>query len=151
MQLTSHFRLSELIVSETAERLGIDNTPNLIETVNLAKTAYLLQILRDAVYKKPIVVTSGFRAEPVNRAVGGVETSDHRRGEAADYRVSGWGVLPAAKAARDFLLANNIPFDQLIYEPSRGVIHISTGNRNRRQILTQMGGPGTLVTVGLPD
>lgn len=88
-QFTKNFSFDELIASSTAKRLGLDNTPTEAEKERLRKLATdILQPIRDA-WKSPIVVSSGFRSEAVNKAVGGVANSQHRLGEAADIKVGG--------------------------------------------------------------
>ncbi|NET10680.1 MAG: hypothetical protein F6K16_39520, partial [Symploca sp. SIO2B6] len=133
--LSRNFTLSEMTQSETADRLGLRNTPNSTETANLKKLACsLLQPARDAL--GPLRITSGFRSEAVNRAVGGVPNSDHRLGYAAD-------VIPANVGTRTFAewVARNVPFDQIILEfgtpQNPSWIHVSVNPRNRRQILRQ--------------
>lgn len=83
-QFTKNFSYEELIASGTADKLGLDNTPNAVEKEKLRKLAVeILQPIRDAL-GKPIKVNSAFRSEKVNKAVGGVPSSQHRLGEAAD-------------------------------------------------------------------
>ncbi|HML29174.1 MAG TPA: D-Ala-D-Ala carboxypeptidase family metallohydrolase [Hyphomicrobium sp.] len=151
MQLTPHFHLSEFTYSETAKRLGIDNTPPPEIVWRIAQTAFALETLRAAVYRKSVIVMSGWRSAAVNTAVGGTDTSDHMTGWAADYRVAGTTAMPAAKAARDFLLSSRMPFDQLIYEPRRGIVHLSIAPQYRCQIRTQRGGPGSPLEIGIPE
>jgi len=85
----------------------------------------VLQPLRDA-WGKPLAINSGFRCPEVNRAVGGVPTSQHTKGEAADvcpFGRNGHGdielVRRLAITARDLKL----PFDQMILYPS--FVHFS--------------------------
>ena len=85
----------------------------------------VLQPLRDA-WGKPLAINSGFRCPEVNRAVGGVPTSQHTKGEAADvcpFGRNGHGdielVRRLAITARDL----NLPFDQMILYPS--FVHFS--------------------------
>ena len=81
-----YFTLKELTKSETALRHGINNTPDKKSQQNLEKLIELiLDPLREA-YGKPIVVTSGYRCEKLNRILGGAKTSQHVTGEAADIR-----------------------------------------------------------------
>lgn len=83
-QFTKNFSYEELIASSTADKLGLDNIPNAAEKEKLKKLAIeILQPIRDAL-GKPIKVNSAFRSEKVNKAVGGVPSSQHRLGEAAD-------------------------------------------------------------------
>lgn len=79
-----YFTLKELTHSDTALRLGLDNTPGVTASDNLI---YLVEKLLDPIrerYGAPIIVISGYRSPAVNEAVGGVATSQHLRGEAAD-------------------------------------------------------------------
>lgn len=149
IQLTPHFNMSEFLESDIARRNGIANSPGREEVVRIAQVAYLLEILRAAVFRKAIVITSGFRSQALNVAVGGVENSAHRQGWAADFRVIGTDTYKAADAAHKFLVANSIPFDQIIYEKSRNVIHLSLAPEYRAQALTQAGGPGTPFQKGI--
>ena len=69
--LSKHFTLDELTKSATAIRLGIDNIPNETELENLQKLVdNILEPLR-VHYGRPIIITSGFRCEKLNKAVGG--------------------------------------------------------------------------------
>ena len=105
MNISKNFTLSEMTVTSTE----IENNPNaqqLNSLVNLVEK--ILQPIRD-LYGKPITVTSGFRNEKVNKAVGGAKTSQHMRGEAADIKCSD-------NAAVFKLIKDNFLFDQLIWE-----------------------------------
>ena len=86
MNLSKHFTLDEMLKSPTAQRLGIDNTPNAEQLENLRDLVeYILEPLRIH-YGRPIIVTSGFRCAKLNKAVGGSSTSQHVKGEAVDIR-----------------------------------------------------------------
>ena len=75
-----HFTLRELVKSDTAIRKGIKNIPNRQEEQNLTNLVdKILDPLREA-YGKPIIVTSGFRCEELNKLIGGSKTSQHRTG-----------------------------------------------------------------------
>ena len=85
MKLSKNFTLRELTKSETASRYGIDNKPNPEFTVNLQNLCEtVLQPIRDE-YKKPIVVSSGYRCPLLNKIVKGVPGSDHLVGAACDF------------------------------------------------------------------
>lgn len=129
-----HFTLRELIKSNTAIRKGIKNVPNRQEEQNLiALVDKILDPLREA-YKKPIIVTSGFRCEELNRLVGGSKTSQHRTGQAVDIRT-----IPDTpeenKKLYDLIIKLNLPFDQLIDEHNFDWVHVSFSEKNRKQIL----------------
>lgn len=96
MQLSAHFTLAELTRSTTAQRLGLDNTPPEEVMPRLVQTAEMLERIRAALNAAKgttvrVNVTSGFRGQAVNRAVGGVATSDHTRGDAADWVAPAFG------------------------------------------------------------
>lgn len=86
--ITKNFTFEELTNSATAKRLGIDNTPNEKERESIIKLAKeVLQPIRDA-WKSPLIVTSGFRCEKLNNAVGGAKNSQHKFGEAVDFKAT---------------------------------------------------------------
>ncbi|MCE2946027.1 MAG: D-Ala-D-Ala carboxypeptidase family metallohydrolase [bacterium] len=146
MQLTPNFSLEELTVSDTARRKGIANTPTAAHLRNLRRTAALLEEVR-ALFGVPLQITSGYRNPQVNALVGGVPTSAHALGLAADFHVKGLDDLAAARRIRD----SGIVFDQLIYEAGR-CVHVGllpAGSTLRRQVLRQPGGPGSPVLPGL--
>lgn len=126
MQLTKNFTLAELCVTN----VKAPNNPRPEEVERLkALVVNILQPLRDAL-GKPVTVNSAYRSPQVNAKVGGVPTSQHSRGEAADIRVAGLDPLELARVIRDLKL----PYDQLIREPTW--VHVSYGPRHRRELLT---------------
>lgn len=133
----TYFTIEELSASDTARRRGIDNTP---DAAKRQKLQTLIEQLLDpirAAWGAPITVNSGYRCPKLNAAVGGVSTSQHLRGEAADISV---GTPADNKRLFDRIVelqkAGKITFDQLIDESDYKWIHISyrTG-ANRNQIL----------------
>lgn len=135
MLLSPHFSLAELTFSQTAARLGMDNTPTPEGTDNLARLCnQLLEPLR-ALLGVPIHVDSGYRSPLVNAAVGGVITSAHCDGRAADFIPIGMGL----DAAFGRIHESELSFDQVIREfPPSGWIHIGiapAGKLPRRQVL----------------
>ena len=129
-----HFTLRELTKSDTAIRKGIKNIPNRQEEQNLiALIDNVLDPLREA-YGKPIIVTSGFRCEELNRLVGGSKTSHHRTGQAADIRTI-VDTPEENKKLYDLIIELNLPFDQLIDEYNFDWVHVSYTSKNRKQIL----------------
>lgn len=131
-QFTKNFSYDELIASATAKRLGLSNIPNEEEKERLRQLAEdILQPIRDA-WRAPIVVTSGFRSEQVNKAVGGVKTSQHRLGEAADIKVGG---KERNKKLFNFIYKmiskGDIKVGQLIDEYNYQWIHISLPRKNK--------------------
>lgn len=131
-QFTKNFSYDELIASDTAKRLGLDNTPNEQEKEKLRKLAQeILQPIRDA-WRSPIIVNSAYRSEAVNKAVGGVKNSQHRLGEAADITIGG---KERNRKLFNFIykLINQgkIKVGQLIDEYNYSWIHISLPRTNK--------------------
>lgn len=138
--VTMHFTIEELYASETAKRLGINNKPNMQQMVNLVYlAAYVLEPLRVAM-DEPIKIGSGFRCQQLNKAVGGVSSSQHLKGQAADLCIDG----DIRKGRKWFeYIKNHLPFDQLIWEtnPKTGSswVHVSfvfpDFGKNRRHVI----------------
>lgn len=131
--MTPHFTLAEL--THTDHR-SLDNTPNAGELANLQRLAEFLEVVKTTLGGKPIMINSAFRSKAVNDAVGSKDTSQHRLGLAADFRVP--GMTPDAVVRT--IIAANLPFDQIIREFSDpvkggGWTHISIANKPRRQSL----------------
>ena len=116
MKLSENFTLEELIRSNTAERMGIDNVPKDEKVVENLRSLCLevLQPLRDYV-GAPVHINSGYRCPELNMAVGGVKNSQHCRGEAADIRI----VSP--KQGREWAawIEDNCRFDQMLLERNK--------------------------------
>lgn len=123
--LTPNFTLEELTHTDHRD---LDNTPTTAEkciidgkevTVNayenLPRLANFLEQLKVILGGKPIMVNSAFRSEAVNTAVGSKNTSDHRRGCAADIRVPGMTPDEVTKA----IIASELPYQQVIREFDR--------------------------------
>ena len=118
--LSAHFALDEMTVSQTAARLDLDNTPDEKQTDNLRRLCATLEQVR-SVLGKPVTVSSGFRSPAVNQAVGGVPTSEHCDGRAADIICPAYGNPYQVATA----IANaGVEFNQLMIEYGRWV-HIS--------------------------
>lgn len=133
---SEHFTLEELCRSQVAVCLGIDNEPKRDDIIaNLKRLAFhTLEAVRLLNDNKPITITSGYRCKELNRAVGGVATSQHQCGCAADF------VIGSAEENRRLFQkiksSGSVPFDQLILEPKAGWIHISyVEGGNRFQII----------------
>ena len=88
MNISKNFTMAEFIKSDTATKLGIDNTPE-GEHLENAKALFenVVQKVRD--HFGPTVLNSGYRSPKLNEAVRGVATSQHCLGEAADIEVPG--------------------------------------------------------------
>jgi hypothetical protein len=129
MNLSEHFTLAELTVSDIGARNGWDNTPNASEIANLVRLAEMLEQVR-ALLGKPILVNSAFRSKQVNDGVGSKDSSQHRVGCAADIRVPGMNPDEVCRA----VINAKLPYDQIIrefYNPETkagGWTHISVPN-----------------------
>ncbi len=115
MKLSKNFALREFTESNTAIRRGIDNNPTAEHIHNLAELVEnILQPLRDKIGQS-IRVTSGYRSEALNEAIGGSKTSDHSHGRAADIKLVVEGVNKS-ELLYHTIKNMGVPFKQLIWE-----------------------------------
>ena len=139
MRLSQHFTLEELCKTKT----GISNVPNEAQVENLKRVCRWLERLRKRWNDKygdgddPIIINSGFRSAAVNKAVGGVPTSNHLTGCAVDIRCIGMEqALRYASILLDISDMSREDFDELLIEQKRSVIWIHFAVRpqdNRRK------------------
>jgi len=120
VKLTDHFTLEELTVTD--HRL-LDNTPNAGEIENLRRLAVFLELVKDRLGGRPIMVNSAFRSKAVNDAVGSSDKSQHRLGCAADLRVPGMTPDQVVRA----VMTSGLEYDQIIREFDRWT-HLSIPN-----------------------
>jgi zinc D-Ala-D-Ala carboxypeptidase len=139
MNLSANFTLKELTKSDTATRLGLDNTPDEQALENLKTLCEkVLQPVREH-FGKSVTVNSGYRSPESNAAIGGSsKTSDHMRGMAADIEIVG-----VANADLAQWIMDNLDYTQLILEfytqgiPDSGWVHVSYDPNNlKNQELT---------------
>jgi len=137
MKLSENFSLLELTKSQTAERKGIDNTPSPEhqENLKLLCTA-ILQPVRDH-FSKVVTISSGYRSPELCTAIGSKITSQHAKGQAADFEIFG----VSNKTLADYI-DSELHYDQLILEywnesdPNSGWVHCSfSEGQNRKQYL----------------
>lgn len=141
-KLSPHFTVGEMLRSGTAIRLGIKNVPEehpedgltneeVVENLRLLAVK-VLEPLRQRVGR--VIVTSGYRCRVLNRAVGGVATSQHLCGQAADIHVTANEMC--RKYAR--IIRQLTPFDQHILEPAGSLqkrwIHVSYRPKGRGSV-----------------
>ncbi|MBQ0060183.1 MAG: peptidase M15 [Bacteroidales bacterium] len=148
MKITEHFKLSEFERSETAKRLGIDNSVPKEFLPNIkALCEKVLEPLRAAINKSPfkgdlegldipVKLSSGYRCPALNKAVGGSATSQHMKGEAADI------IIPSKKVGLQWFewMRTHLTYNQLIWETNnRGGSWIHVGykrtGKNKMQVL----------------
>ena len=151
MKLTENFSLSEMIVSPTAKKLGLSNTPTPEHIENMRYCCEkILEPVR-AHFGKSVQINSSYRAPLVNKAVGGSKTSQHVNGQAIDFEIPGID----NKVVADWI-GDNLEFDQVILEfytkgdKNSGWVHASIkkggGNRKMRMIATKSKAGGTVYT-----
>ena len=138
MKLSKNLTLKEAVKSNTATRLGIDNTPSQWEINNLTAIAdHIFQPIRDH-FGVPIGVSSGFRCRDLNKAIGGSKYSQHMIGEALDIDADMYGKVTNADIFN--YIKKNLHWDQMIWEfgddNEPNWVHISykEGGVNRKQI-----------------
>lgn len=151
MRLSEHFTLAEFTKSQTADRHGIDNTP---DDAQIERLKILCENVLEPVrehFGKSFSPSSGFRSEELCLKIGSKTTSQHAKGEAVDFEIPGVDNKELA-----MWIADNLDFDQLILEfykpedPSSGWVHVSyKGEGNRNEVLTMTKGVG--YSFGLPN
>tara|TARA_Y100000114_G_scaffold151406_1_gene168080 strand:+ start:233 stop:682 length:450 start_codon:yes stop_codon:yes gene_type:complete len=143
MYLSKNFSLEEMCKSSTALRKGINNSPNQDQIKSLTVLCEnILQPIRDQF--GAFIVSSGFRCIDLCEAIGSKSTSQHAKGEAADFEVPGVDNYTLAK-----WIEENLEFDQLILEyytgGNSGWIHCSYIPNGRKQTLTIDNDNGTRI------
>ena len=134
MKLSENFSLLELTKSQTATRKGIDNAPSPEHQENLKLLcAHILQPVRDR-FERVVSVSSGYRSEELCLAIGSKITSQHAKGQAADFEIYGLSNGELANYIKE-----NLDYDQLILEywtpenPNSGWIHCSFNSEGNRK------------------
>lgn len=137
-RLSKNFTITEFEKSQTALRKGI---PNQMGPAELSAARALARNVLQPVRNQfgPTTVSSGYRSNELNNAIGGSDSSQHTKGEAADIEVPGLSNYDLAVWIRD-----NLDYDQLILEaytpgvPNSGWVHVSyrSDGKNRRENLT---------------
>jgi hypothetical protein len=135
-EISKNVTYAEAIKSQTATRLGLENTPNEEQLENMKKVANeCFQKAREH-FGVPIAVTSFFRSPEVNRAIGGSTTSEHCQGKAMDIDADVFGGVSNSDLFHFF--KDNCEFNQLIWEYGNDNnpdwVHISFnegGNKNQ--------------------
>ena len=127
MKITKNFELAEFIKSPTAEKLNIDNTPRNEYINNIIKLVEkIMQPIRDEI-GQPITITSGFRCNILNNAIGGAKTSQHLTGDACDFKVKGGkkAINEVFDIIKKMIEDKKITVGQAINEKGGSWIHIS--------------------------
>ena len=134
IKLTKNFTLDEMCKSKKAKELRIKNVPSPVVVGRLrALCENVLQPLRDYM-GEPVIINSGYRSPELNKKIGGVHSSQHVIGEAADINCK--GSISYAEEIITYIMLN-LKFDQLILERKKSAIwvHVSytTSGKNRQQ------------------
>ena len=127
--ISRHFSFAEFTKSDTARRYHIINeiTDWEVRDNIIALVENLLEPLREA-WEQPLFINSGYRCRELNEKVGGVESSQHRKGEAADV-----GCSNPLELAR-LVLKLNLPFDQMGLYATFLHLSYTDSKENRREI-----------------
>lgn len=143
LQLSQNFTLRELVKSQAAERLNIQNIPGESEISSLKLVArHILQPIRDH-FGIAFAPSSGYRSLELNRALKSKDTSQHIRGQAVDIEIPTVSNLELASWIRD-----QLKFDQLILEfytageVASGWVHCSYVEENRRMAVLNISRQG---------
>ena len=140
--MPTYFTLAELVKSDTAKRLGIDNSPTWAVVEHLRTLVEeFLDPLRSA-WGKPIRVTSGYRCKNLNAAIGGASTSVHMIGYAADLQ-TGCAFNKFCDFVVEWARKTGRKFDQILVESDKKTgaqwIHVglySNSGAQRGQVKT---------------
>ena len=120
-----YFTLDEFVRSQTATAHGIANVPTAEAVKNLERrVSRVLDPLREA-WGTPIIVTSGYRCEELNKRVGGVKTSYHLRGMAADIRPRNGLVDKLYVLIGHLYVTRRMGITECYIDRTKGYIHIA--------------------------
>jgi len=147
MKLSPHFTVAEFTASDTAARMGIDNSlpEDLVD--NAIATAQMLERIRYYLGKfdgtpVPIILSSGYRCPELNRSIGSGKTSDHLKAMAADFKAPAFG-SPFEVCQALEPMVDKLQIGQLIFEFNRWIhVSIRTPDKPVNRILT-ISGRGT--------
>jgi zinc D-Ala-D-Ala carboxypeptidase len=136
--ISKNISYNEAVNSKTALKLGINNIPNAEQLNNMQNVAErVFQPIREH-FNVPIYISSFFRSEALNKAIGGSKTSQHCKGEAMDLDADVFGGITNAQIFN--YIKDNLEFDQLIWEfgtdKNPGWVHVSYSQyQSRHKIL----------------
>jgi hypothetical protein len=128
IKLSPHFSLFEMIATSHK----VDNTPTMETVVNLCRLCNEVLEAARKKYGRPIIVTSGYRCPKLNAIVGGVPTSRHLTGQAADLRVENKEL-----GTKLFDALKTLPaIDELLFEHKGSArwIHVAWSEQPRHKI-----------------
>ena len=133
-KLSDHFTLGEM--TRSSSHPEVYNIPSHEAIANLKRVCVWLEVLRKR-YGKPIIINSGYRSPQLNKKIGGVPTSNHLTGCAADIRVANMEqLIRYAAILLDYADESKQDFDELLIERNRyGAIwlHFAVRPKNNRR------------------
>ena len=134
--LSEHFKLGEM--TKSSSHPEVYNIPSHEAIANLKRVCSWLEVLRER-YGKPIIINSGYRSPQLNKKIGGVPTSNHLTGCAADICVANMEqLIRFAAILLEYADETNQQFDELLIERNRyGAIWLHFAvrpNGNRRKV-----------------
>lgn len=138
MKLSEHLELAEVIRSESAKRRGISNMPTEEHIKNLKLIAENIFEPIRANFRQPIRISSGYRSQALNAAIGGAMKSQHSSGEALDIDMEGTAL---SNKEIFIFIKDKLNFDQLIWEFGNknepDWVHVSykANGQQRKQVL----------------
>lgn len=138
MKLSEHLELAEVIRSESAKRRGISNMPTEEHIKNLKLIAENVFEPIRANFRQPIRISSGYRSQALNAAIGGAMKSQHSSGEALDIDMEGTAL---SNKEIFIFIKDKLNFDQLIWEFGNknepDWVHVSykANGQQRKQVL----------------
>lgn len=134
-KITEHFTMFDICNSSTAIAKNIDNRPTTQIVVNA--TALIKNVLEPTRthFNSPLIVNCMYRSPNLNTAVGGVATSQHVKGQAADFIVKNHSI----QETFDYI-KHNLIFDQLIHEGTWVHVSFRVSPPNRREALIYKNG-----------
>lgn len=137
MKLSKNLSLNEVTKSTTALRRGINNTPTEEHIENLKYVAEkVFQPIREH-FGVPIYISSGYRSQALNEAIGGSPRSFHSHGMALDLDQDGRN-KGVSNADVFYYIKNNLPYTELIWEfgdetnPNWVHVAIAPGRENEK-------------------
>jgi len=135
-KLSEHFKLGEM--TKSSSHPEVYNIPTHEAIANLKRVCGWLEVLRKR-NGKPIIINSGYRSPQLNKKIGGVPTSNHLTGCAADIRVADMEqLIRYAAILLDYADESHQDFDELLIERNRyGAIWLHFAVRpkdNRRKV-----------------
>ena len=150
MRISKNFTLAELTKSNTATRLGISNTPDKegIHKLRLLATE-LLQPIRDCL-SAPLRISSGYRSESLNKAIGGSNKSQHTKCEAVDLQFVKRGRMDNMRIF-NAIISQGLEFDQCILEFGGSTAHTDSDNPDWIHISWKITGNRKQVLVAYKD